>query len=287
MQTCASCNNFNINNVVKSDKSLDPTWLQNVNYVEKFIDSMKKFTISHPSNYDTIVKVNVGKTLADRKLLYWASNKKKSYTPLIVDAKKAYNKFENHGIAQVNEYGDVIFKIECPQIYSVIPKGKHTSDTFFRHMHFVASDKKQTRWLPQIYTKIVKCQYNFEETMKHLQNQTSVFINALPHEYYAKDHIPNSYNLPLNFIKSLSPEDLKIWFTDVIKIHYPKLKKYLQNDKIRLYEIPIIVYCAHSKCNASELVSNELMKNGFVNVSEYNGGMLEFRNLIKPNTKLF
>ena len=79
----------------------------------------------------------------------------------------------------------------------------------------------------------------------------------------------------------MSSEDLKHWFTEVINIHYPKLKKYLQNGKLRLYEIPIITYCAHSGCNASDLALNELMKKGFVNVSEYNGGMLEYRKNIK------
>ena len=68
---------------------------------------------------------------------------------------------------------------------------------------------------------------------------------------------------------------------EVINIHYPKLKKYLQNGKLRLYEVPIITYCAHSTCNASDLALTELMKKGFVNVSEYNGGMLEYRNNIK------
>ena len=281
MQTCASCTDFDINGVVKSNKSLDPTWLHNINYVEKFIDSVNNFTISHPKKYDTIVKVNVGKALANRKLLYWASSKKKSYTPLITDAKTAYNRFENHGIALVNENGDVTFKIECPQIYSVIPKGKRTSDTFYRHMHFVAANKNNNLWLQQIYTKIVKCQYDFKEAMKHLKNETTVFINALPHEYFAKDHIENSYNLPVNKIKSMSSEDLKQWFTEVINIHYPKLKKYLQNGKLRLYEVPIITYCAHSTCNASDLALTELMKKGFVNVSEYNGGMLEYRKNIK------
>ena len=91
-------------------------------------------------------------------------------------------------------------------------------------MHFVAANKNNNLWLQQIYTKIVKCQYDFKEAMKHLKNETTVFINALPHEYFAKDHIENSYNLPVNKIKSMSSDDLKQWFTEVINIHYPKLK---------------------------------------------------------------
>ena len=54
------------------------------------------------------------------------------------------------------------------------------------------------------------------------------------------------------------------------------INKAIENGKLKIYEIPIICYCAHKDCNASELALEELAKKGFVNVSLYEGGMLEY-----------
>lgn len=277
MQTCASCIDFDLKRVIKSDKSLDPVWLQEVNYVENFVNSVNNLNVNQPSHYDATIKVNVGKALANRRLLYWAATKKTSNTPLITDAKTAYNRFENHGIAQVNESGIVTFKLDTPQIYSVVQKGKKNSETFFRHMHFVSSNKNNTKWLPQIYTKIVPCHIDYQEVAYHVHHKCAIIINTLPSEYFAKDHIPNSYNLPVKLLRKMSSKEIENWILDVTKIHYPPLHKYLQTKQLRPYELPIITYCAHDKCNASEQASQEFMKKGFVNISEYNGGMKDYR----------
>ena len=75
----------------------------------------------------------------------------------------------------------------------------------------------------------------------------------------------------------MSINDLLKWFGEVIEIHYPKLHTYVKNKKIDIYEVPIVVYCAHDKCNAAELTIKELMKKGFVNIHEFSGGMKEYR----------
>ena len=108
----------------------------------------------------------------------------------------------------------------------------------------------------------------------------TVLLNTLPAEYFAKDHVPNSFNLFHKTIAKMSVKELHKWFTDVINLHYPKLARYIKNNKLDIYEIPIIAYCAHEKCNASELAVKELMKKGFVNVNEYGGGIVEYRKLI-------
>ena len=58
-------------------------------------------------------------------------------------------------------------------------------------------------------------------------NSSIVLINALPCEYYAKDHIVNSYNLPLDKLNKMSQNDLIIWDEEVIKQHYQKYIKKL------------------------------------------------------------
>ena len=39
-----------------------------------------------------------------------------------------------------------------------------------------------------------------------------------------------------------------------------KIKQIITTKKINIYELPIIVYCAHEKCNASELLAIKLLK---------------------------
>tara|TARA_B110000114_G_scaffold75812_1_gene80269 strand:- start:4888 stop:5337 length:450 start_codon:yes stop_codon:yes gene_type:complete len=148
-------------------------------------------------------------------------------------------------------------------------------------MHFVVSDNEKTKWESQIFTKLIICKYDYKKTIKLLKDGYSVFINALPCEYYAKDHIPNTYNLFNKDIKKMTQNILFDWFRSVIKLHYPKLEVLIKSKKIKINEIPIITYCAHDKCNASQLALEELLKKGFVNVNEYSGGMKDYRNKSK------
>ena len=55
---------------------------------------------------------------------------------------------------------------------------------------------------------------------------------------------------------------------------------FIEKNLSYVYEIPIVAYCAHEKCNASELAIKELMKKGFVNINEYSGGIVEYRKMI-------
>ena len=158
----------------------------------------------------------------------------------------------------------------------LVEKSKET--TFFRHLHFVT--EKDGAWDSQIYTKVVVCHYKFDKFIEEVKSGMSVIINALPAEYFAKDHVPNSFNLYYKTISKMSVKELGEWFDEVIKLHYPKLATYIQNNKLQIYEIPIVTYCAHDKCNASELAIKELMKKGFVNINEYSGGIVEYRKMI-------
>jgi len=277
-ETCASCLDFDVSDIVKSDSSLKPKWLREHNYVLEFISinsvaSPNRF----PKNSNVITRVDLGKLHSGKKVLYWASEEKTTATPIVNDAKAAYNGFSNSGIATVKRDGSVTFKIRCPQIYNTIASNKKNKQSYFRHMHFVVSDEDKTKWESQIFTKLIICKYGYEKSMKLLKNGFNVFINALPSQYYAKDHIPNSYNLFHKDVKKMSQSELCNWFRDVIKLHYPKLHALLTTNKVKINEIPIITYCAHEKCNASQLALEELLKKGFVNVNEYSGGMRDYR----------
>jgi rhodanese-related sulfurtransferase len=277
--TCASCLDFNIDKVVKSKESLKPTWLQQNDFVTNFVNN-HDFKLKTPKNYDLKVDINLGPKFASKKILYWAANKNDNRSPIILDAKKAYGNFDNHGVVNSNNKGEVTFKIDCPQVYKAKRTNGSVDTTYFRHLHFVVEKDKNKTWDSQIYTKIVICKYHFKRFMHEYKDGFHVTINALPAEYFAKDHVPHSFNLFHKNIKKMSISELNNWFYDVIRIHYPKLAKLVNDKKINIYELPIITYCAHSKCNASELAIKELMKKGFVNLYEYSGGIQEYRKYI-------
>lgn len=276
---CASCLNFSINKVIKSQPEQKPLWLSKTDYVEEFIKKQKNHNIRKPTNYDVSMEVDLGKSNANKKILYWAANSSSLYNPLVNDAKVAYGSFSNNGVAKTDSNGKTNVHFKCPQLYSTVAKGHKKRQTFFRHVHFVVSNKDETEWLSQIYTKIVVCKLDYKQIKPILQmkDKCHVLINALPCNYYAKDHIQNSYNLHNKEIKSMTVKELQEWFLEVIKTHYPMIFKLVKNGKLDIYEIPIITYCAHDKCNASELAVEELMKKGFVNIHEYSGGMKDFR----------
>ena len=72
------------------------------------------------------------------------------------------------------------------------------------------------------------------QTLKLLNNDEIVLINALPAEYYAKSHIPNSYNLHHKTIKKMSQDELLQWFKDVIYKNYKNLAKLIKKKPNKL-----------------------------------------------------
>lgn len=276
-EICASCLDFDMNKIVKSKNSLKPKWLEDKNYVHNFIENNKSFLNKFPKKFNTKMKLFIGKQHSGKKILYWAAAEKNGNHLHINGAKNAYGNFSNSGISLIDKNGDVLLKFSCPQIYHTTPSNKNQLQTYYRHLHFVISNEKKDKWADQIYTKLVVCKFDLDKSMKLLKSGNFVFINALPCEYYGKDHIPNSYNLTHKQVKKMTQNELFLWLENVIKLHYPNINHELKTKKIKIHEVPIITYCAHEKCNASELLLEELMKKGIVNSNEYSGGMKEYR----------
>ena len=76
----------------------------------------------------------------------------------------------------------------------------------------------------------------------------------------------------------MSQKKLYEWMLSVVNNHYPRMAKALKTGRVQIKELPIVVYCAHSKCNSSHIAAEELLKKGFVNISEYKGGMKEYND---------
>ena len=278
---CASCKSTNISKITKLNKEILPKWLENKNYVDEFIHNTP-VRLHKQEKYTMKFKLNLGTQYKDRYVLYFASKYSK-HLLTIHDAKKAYGKFTNYGVAKVDPSGSCTVYLETPQPYKTIKKNERHFKTFYRHMHFVMSNTSKREWkIDTIFTKVLNCSIDFHDLIyNHINKKHVLLLNTLPCEYYAKSHIPNSFNLPTKEIKKMSTKDLHKWIKEVLKLNNHPLFKELMNKKIELYNLPIVVYCAHKDCDASEKALVELYKKQFVNVVMYEEGMLGYIKQVK------
>ena len=281
-QTCASCLTFSMDKITKSQPELKPRWLEEHDYVEEFIANTNNFKIRNTTKSNSKAFLEM-KSCANKKILFWASESKEHHDILVKDAKAAYGDFSNHGVAKFDKDGKVCVKFRTPQVYSTIQKGKSKRQSFFHHLHFVIANQNENGWLQQIYTKLVIPVIEYSDIKHMMDHGCHVLINTLPCAYFAKDHIPNSFNLFYKDIKKMTVLDLHAWFSEVIKLHYPKLHNYVKKNKLQIYELPIACYCANKDCTASEMAIEELMKKGFVNCVEFQGGMKTYRQKVNSD----
>ena len=274
---CASCLKFNFNKTLKSSKKYKPKWLNKINYVENFINNYNNFSNSYPKDYNKVMKLYVGTIDKNKKLLYWAAKAPNNSNIIINDAKTAYGNFSNSGVATIDKYGFATIKFNIPQNYKTIVKNGKNDTTFFKHIHFVISNKDNDKWIDKVHTKLVHNNFDYKTFMNNLKSKKYIVLNALPCEVYAKEHIENTFNLPYNKIKKMSINELEKWFVEIINLHYPFINNLLNKKQLELYEIPIICYCAHNKCSASKIACENLMKKGFVNVNLYEDGMKDYK----------
>lgn len=140
--SCASCEKVDKINYVKSLSKKKPKWLIPKDYVREFIGNSKSF--SDVRKHLRLTRLQVPSLYNGRKILYWAAMPSSTSS----DAKSAYGKFENHGIATVQN-GKIDVHLQMPQSYYVLPEKK----IFPPHFHFVFSNKTNEKWNSQIYTK--------------------------------------------------------------------------------------------------------------------------------------
>lgn len=74
-------------------------------------------------------------------------------------------------------------------------------------------------------------------------------VNLLNREYYDKEHIPSSINIPIRHLNTCAPRLLK--------------------DKDEL----IVLYCSDERCPSGEDGTRKLRKLGYRNVVEFSGGL--------------
>ena len=171
----------------------------------------------------------------------------------------------NDAFGKVYPNGTFRFRIQNPSIY-------RETNIYPPHIHYKVATKDGNKFTNDFYTMTYLGDITWPQTKKALKEGLTVVLNALPHQYYAKHHVPGSYSLPVKVAAKMTEKELDQFMKDVL-INYPKLQTMVQKKQIKLHHIPIITYCAHAKCSAAKSLSDELLKKNFVNIVHYADGI--------------
>ena len=123
-----------------------------------------------------------------------------------------------------------------------------------------------------------KCNIPYGRIQTCLKNKSHVIIDALPRQSHSKKCIPDSLSLPVNdYTGNLNDSQINDIETSIQGSITEDILSQLNNKKEpTVYDIPIIVYCANTSCRKSEDLVDILLKLGFLNVSNYPGGIKEW-----------
>ena len=56
----------------------------------------------------------------------------------------------------------------------------------------------------------------------------------------------------------------------------PNIQKIIKKNKLKITEVPIIVYCYDKHCDAGHELANQLFRAGYTNVIDYADGILGY-----------
>ena len=214
--------------------------------------------------------LTLGDDNSNKHIFYWAANPQKDIHK-ILGPEEAYGDYENHGLLKCDDKGEVILKFNPPQPY------KENSKTNPRHIHYLLESSNQT-WLPLKTIRIIQS-VSLEYLDERIKSKDMIILNALPEKYHKKDKIPNSYNLPTESLDKYTSESktrkVKNFLKSVLK-YYPKIESLVNDKHLALEDVPIVTYCAHSKCDASDKLIDHLYECKFNNTQEFKGGIEEY-----------
>ena len=214
--------------------------------------------------------LTLGSDNSNKHIFYWAANPQKDIHK-ILGPDEAYGDYENHGLLQCDDKGEVILKFNPPQPY------KEDSKTNPKHIHYILESSEKT-WMPLKTIRIIQS-ISLEYLDERIKSKDMIILNALPEKYYKKDKIPGSYNLPTESLDKYTSESktrkVKNFIKSILK-YYPKIESLVNDKHLALGDIPIVTYCAHSKCDASEKLIDHLYECKFNNTQEFKGGIEEY-----------
>lgn len=122
------------------------------------------------------------------------------------------------------------------------------------------------------------CNIPYEKFKKCHKDKSHVIIDALPNKSHLNKCIPNSLSLPANdYNGNLNDSQINDIETSIQDSITKDILSQLNNKKEpTVHDTPIIVYCANTSCRKSDDLVNILLKLGFLNVSNYPGGIKEW-----------
>ena len=204
--------------------------------VKRFVKTTKK-KVSHHNKKLTSIKL--GKKFANRYMLYYGAKQRLSNEcNTNLDVNRAYNN-NNRGVSKLNSKGEAKIYMKCPKSYK----------NNMSHIHFLLSDKSNKKWLSKQYEHKVICDVDKQFVKNAIKNRCYILINALSVDSYIQNRIPTSISIPYN--TAATDLSIKNYLLQVSK-KYPKLVKFSNSKGKDIFNVPIIVYCYNSGCNAGE-----------------------------------
>lgn len=213
------------------------------------------------------IEIDMGKKFINSLIYWWGTSE--MYINLNLEYPDSYINSKNNGLMKLDSQGKCKVYVDCPQPY----KDKNIS--YMSHIHILVSNKNMTKWNKNIYTQNVLCKINKKNLVHHMKNNNRLIINALPKEYFEKAKIPNSFNLDYNLAKKMNVSQINNKVKVMVKNH-SEIQKIIKKNKLKLNEVPIIVYCYDKHCDAGHKLANELFRAGFTNVIDYADGILGY-----------
>ena len=116
------------------------------------------------------LKLSFDKDNQKKWIYYWAPNESEDILS-INSPEKAYGNYENHGLKQCDDNGDVNLHLNYPQPY------KDDKQTYCRHLHYILEGPDKT-WLP-LKTIRILCTIDIKELDQRIKLKDTILINDL------------------------------------------------------------------------------------------------------------
>jgi len=296
MSKCLTCKSSKAVPFIKNESEI-PLWMKkqgNYSLLPKILQTDDKYNAfkstfkkSVPDITGIKVKVplNLGKSKKNTWVFYWSA---KAYDDFLEPGKNptpsdVYANHKNTGLIKTNAEGKVTFILSCPRPYRV------EGVTYPAHVHFTTLNSDKT-WSEDVYTSDILCLLNRQQMKNIVDEKSHVTINSLDHMNYAEAHIPNSYNLSFKDLDTMNKDEQGVKIDNFMRYHvkkYPKLLKLFEDKKLKIKELPIVIYCYSKTCNSAHNLVSLMLKHGYSNIIEYPGGISEWQKYYDVDTNPF
>ena len=219
-----------------------------------------------PKLTDLSTKVLMESNKRNRWVFYWAANRSKDPSH-IMSERDAYGSNTNHGILETDGDGNAEFVLNCPQPYI-----NDSKITYPRHVHYTFLTEEDT-WNENINSLVVLCHLDFKQMAKFVDDKSHMII------YVSKEketEIPNSIVFDYTQLIEMNRTERKHYLLRFINRNidkFPKINTKVESKKLKLRDIPIIVYGQNKTDKSSLKLSEYLIDANIVNVIEYSEGL--------------